>query len=57
MLNVRSQYKRSDWYDALRVDPDHDNVLSERNDQRHSMLRSKMAPGVSILTNDRKRLK
>lgn len=41
---VRSPYRRSDWYDALRVD--RDNILSERNEERHAMLRSKMAPGV-----------
>ena len=47
MLNVRSPYTRSDWYSAIKIDPDHDNVLSERDDERHNMLRSKMAAGVS----------
>ncbi|KIW13508.1 hypothetical protein PV08_08696 [Exophiala spinifera] len=47
MLNVRSPYRRSDWYEAIRVDPEHDNVLSERDDERHAMLRSKMSNGYA----------
>jgi hypothetical protein len=46
MLNVRTKYKRSDWYDGLRLDPGKDNVLSMRNDDLHGKLRSKMAAGV-----------
>jgi hypothetical protein len=40
----RSPYRRSDWYNALRVD--RENILSERNEERHAMLRNKMAAGV-----------
>lgn len=47
MLNVRTPYKRSDWYDGMRLDPNKDNVLSMRNDELHGKLRSKMAAGVS----------
>ncbi|KAK1958645.1 hypothetical protein LY78DRAFT_369855 [Colletotrichum sublineola] len=47
MLNVRTEYKRSNWYDAMRFDPGRDNVLSERNNKRHTKLRSQMAAGVS----------
>ncbi|KAK2589590.1 hypothetical protein QQS21_012733 [Conoideocrella luteorostrata] len=47
MLNVRTAYKRSDWYDGMRLDPAKDNVLSMRNDALHSDLRSKMAAGYS----------
>ncbi len=43
---IRSPYRRSNWYDALRIDPTHNNVLSERNDEKHNALRAKMAAGV-----------
>lgn len=46
MLSVRTPYKRSDWYDGMRLDPGRDNVLSERNDEKHNKLRAKMAAGV-----------
>ncbi|POR38486.1 Pisatin demethylase [Tolypocladium paradoxum] len=47
MLNVRTPYKRSDWYDGMRLDPSKDNVLSQRDDEAHGKLRSKMAAGYS----------
>ncbi|KAF4485804.1 Cytochrome P450 monooxygenase lolP1 [Colletotrichum fructicola Nara gc5] len=47
MLGVRSKYTRSDWYDAMRLDPWHDNVLSSRDDAAHGKLRSQMAAGYS----------
>ena len=47
MLNVRTPYKRSDWYNGMRLDPSRDNVLSMRDDDLHAKLRSKMAAGVS----------
>lgn len=47
MLAVRSPYLRSDWYDAIKIDPDHANILSERNVEKHQALRAKMAPGVN----------
>jgi len=46
ILSIRSAYRRSNWYDALRIDPTHNNVLSERNDEKHNALRAKMAAGV-----------
>jgi hypothetical protein len=51
MLGVRTQYKRSNWYVAMRLDPSRDNVLSERDDDKHNALRSKMAAGASTLLN------
>lgn len=45
---VRSKYKKSDWYDAVRFDPSRDNLISMRDDARHNELRAKMAAGVSI---------
>lgn len=47
MLNVRTPYKRSDWYNGMRLDPSRDNVLSMRDDDLHAKLRSKMAAGYS----------
>ncbi|KAF4881803.1 Cytochrome P450 monooxygenase lolP1 [Colletotrichum fructicola] len=46
MLGVRTKYTRSDWYDAMRLDPAHDNVLSSRDDAMHGKLRSQMARGL-----------
>ncbi|PKS11176.1 hypothetical protein jhhlp_002937 [Lomentospora prolificans] len=47
MLGVRTNYRRSDWYVAMRLDPSRDNVLSQRDDTRHNELRAKMAAGYS----------
>nr|XP_036584608.1 cytochrome p450 [Colletotrichum truncatum]KAF6794126.1 cytochrome p450 [Colletotrichum truncatum] len=47
MLGVRTKYTRSDWYNAMRLDPQHDNVLSTRDDATHTKLRSQMAGGYS----------
>ncbi|KAF8848799.1 pisatin demethylase [Acephala macrosclerotiorum] len=47
ILAIRSPYRRSDWYDSLRLDPTHNNILSERNDEKHNVLRAKMAAGYS----------
>jgi len=44
---VRSLYTRSDWYDALRVDPMRDNLLSQRDDKIHGVTRTKMMAGVN----------
>ncbi|RDW80147.1 hypothetical protein BP6252_04785 [Coleophoma cylindrospora] len=52
MLNTKSPYRRSNWYDALRIDPSHDNVLSERDNEKHNVLRSKMAAGYSGKENE-----
>lgn len=45
MSNVKSDFTRGSWYDAMRVGPI-DNVLSERNTDTHEELRKKMARGV-----------
>ncbi|KAF9872377.1 cytochrome P450 [Colletotrichum karsti] len=47
MLGVRTTYKRSQWYDAMRLDPGKDNVLSMRDNDMHARLRSQMAAGYS----------
>lgn len=51
MLGVRTNYKRSNWYDAMRLDPGKDNVLSMRDNDLHGRLRSQMAAGVSRATS------
>lgn len=47
MSAVRSPYRRSIWYDGLRLEHDYFNVVSERDENRHNDLRAKMAAGVS----------
>ncbi|KAJ0307046.1 hypothetical protein COL5a_009483 [Colletotrichum fioriniae] len=47
MLGVRSEYRRSDWYDGMRFNPSRDNVLSCRDEDEHAKLRSKMVAGYS----------
>jgi cytochrome P450 len=43
----RSEYRRGDWYNAMRMKPGFNNVLSERSEDRHKELREKMAQGYS----------
>lgn len=43
---VRSRYTRGDFYDAVRFDPERDNLISMRSDAAHKALKEKMAPGV-----------
>jgi hypothetical protein len=47
MSAVRSLYRRPIWYKAMRLEPDYDNVICERDENRHSDLCTKMAAGVS----------
>ncbi len=44
---VRSTYCRSIWYDGMRLEADHNHLLSKRVETRHNALRAKMAAGVS----------
>jgi Cytochrome P450 len=48
MSAVRSLYTRSEWYDGMRLEPEYDSMFSERNEERHNMLRSKAAMAVSL---------
>lgn len=48
MLNVCTAYKRSDWYNAMRLDPSKDNVLLQRDDGLHAKLRFKMTAGICV---------
>lgn len=47
MHGVRSDYRRSDWYDGMRFHPSKNNVFTWRDENEHQKLRSKMAAGVS----------
>ncbi|KAH8764092.1 cytochrome P450 [Hyaloscypha sp. PMI_1271] len=44
---VRSPYTRSEWYAGARLEPEYDSMFSERNEERHNMLRSKAAIAYS----------
>lgn len=48
MLAVRTPYKRADYYDGFRFDPSRDNILSQRDDVKHGIIRAKMAAGVGV---------
>jgi hypothetical protein len=47
MSAVRSPYRRSIWYDGMRLEHDYLQVLSTRDEDRHNDLRAKMGLGVS----------
>lgn len=48
---VRSPYRRSGFYDGMRLEADYNHVLSERDENRHNDLRAKMGAGVSALSS------
>lgn len=48
MVGVRTQYTRSNWYDTMRFNPALANILSEQDDEKHNLLRTKMVAGVFI---------
>jgi hypothetical protein len=43
---ARSPYRRNEWFRAVRFDADKENILSEIDPEKHSNMRSKVAPGV-----------
>lgn len=47
MNAARSRYTRARYYNALRIHPTRDNIVSIRDERIHDALRLKMAPGVS----------
>ncbi|KAL6857328.1 cytochrome P450 [Trichoderma novae-zelandiae] len=47
MCNVKTEYRRSSWYDGMRFNPTSNNCLSTRDEIAHSTLRSKMAAGYA----------
>lgn len=52
MWAVRSKYKKGDFYDAVRFDPSRDNIISTRDDEKHNILRAKMAAGYAGKENE-----
>ncbi|KAH8692098.1 cytochrome P450 [Talaromyces proteolyticus] len=46
MLGVRSRCRCAEWYTGMRFAPTRDNVESEKDEAKHSALRSKMAAGL-----------
>ena len=49
----RSSYRRSSWFESFRFTPGTDNILSERQEEKHERLRRKMAAGYSGKENPR----
>lgn len=49
---VRSEYRRSEWFDCVQLQPGVANVLSERDDRLHNILRSKMSIGVGGILSE-----
>lgn len=45
---VRGPFVRSEWYAALRLHPERDNITSITDEKLHADIRSRMAPGVSV---------
>ncbi|RXG49750.1 hypothetical protein VDGE_00407 [Verticillium dahliae] len=52
MWAVRSPYRKGDFYDAIRLDPTRDNIISMRDDHAHNELRAKVAIGYSGKENE-----
>ena len=48
MSAPRSAYTRGEWYDGVKLDVNVNNVISERNEQKHAEIRAKLANGVSV---------
>ncbi|OAA68396.1 benzoate 4-monooxygenase cytochrome p450 [Niveomyces insectorum RCEF 264] len=49
---VRSPYKKGPFYEAVRFNPERDNLVSMRDDRVHAELRAKMAPGYGGKDNE-----
>lgn len=45
---ARSLYTKGEWYDGVKLDPDINNTISEKDEQLHNALRAKVASGVSL---------
>lgn len=45
---ARSLYSKGEWYDGVQLDPDINNTISEKDEQKHLELRAKVANGVCI---------
>jgi hypothetical protein len=43
---ARGTYRRGFWFSAFKFDADYENVFSERNEEKHTAMRAKLAAGV-----------
>jgi hypothetical protein len=41
-----SNYTKSSWYAAFKLDAERENLFTERNEERHARVRQQLAPGV-----------
>jgi hypothetical protein len=46
MATPRSKYGRSEWNQALKLDPRCDNTISEMDEKKHAELRYMLSHGV-----------
>lgn len=51
MNAVRSEYSKSEWYNALKMDGNHHNILSETDHAGHIDLRNKLVNGYAGTNN------
>lgn len=51
MSAARSPYTKGKSYDGMKLDPDAQNTLSEKNEKKHTAMRAKVANGVSTATS------
>lgn len=47
MNAVRSSFTRGQWYRALKLHPERDNITSYIDEEKHDHIRNRMAPGYS----------
>ncbi|KAH8748372.1 cytochrome P450 [Hyaloscypha finlandica] len=52
MSAVRSPYRKSDWYNGGRLEPEYFSMFSETNEERHLELRAKCAVGYAGKENE-----
>lgn len=46
MSAVRSPYTKAGWYTGIQFPPGRDNILSQRDEEKHNKRRAQMAEGV-----------
>jgi hypothetical protein len=47
MRATRSLYTKGAWYDGVKLDPDLNNTISEKDEKNHNEMRVKIVNGVS----------
>jgi len=51
-----NDYSRGPWYKAFKMDAERENLFTELNDEKHSLMRAKLSPGVSTKLVSRARI-